>query len=96
MKRRRGFWSSFCAFKPFTKASFEEKDVFKTSFVTMPFVTMKAKKMLTWVTFRAFTVSGKKKTFPESGLAFWKGLLFYFQGFKLGRRADAWPAAAKL
>ena len=62
------------------KVSFEKKDVFKT-----PFVTMKAKKMLTWVIFRAVTVSKKKKTFPESGLAFWKDSLFYFQGFKLGR-----------
>lgn len=62
------------------KVSFEEKDAFKT-----PSVTMKTKKMLPWVIFRAFTVSRKKKTFPESSLAFWKGLLFYPQSFKLGR-----------
>lgn len=43
-------------FKLFTNAPSDKKGAFQ-----MSFVTMKTKKILLWLSFRAFAVSGKKK-----------------------------------
>lgn len=63
----------------------------------MSSITMKTtNKILIWPIFRACTVLGKKKTFPERVLAFLKGLLFSsrFQVRQTGQSPR--PAACRL